>query len=87
MDEKWNFLMIAGDDGAEAQVRFHLESRGSGAIAELQVTMAGDEIPVDDAPIDYEAPEWKAKKLMAAAGIDEAGFEALKSDLRGRHPG
>ncbi len=84
MADRWNYLMIAGDGGAEAQVRIKLEDLGSGATATVQLAVDGSEVPVDDAPVDYEAPEWKAKKILAGGGIDDARFEAIKRDVRSR---
>lgn len=84
MDEKWNIIMIAGPDGSEAQARFRLQDRDSGATAEIQITVAGELVDLDDAEVDYEAPEWKAKKIFAAHGIDEAKFEGIKDEVRGR---
>jgi hypothetical protein len=84
MAERWNFLMIAGPDGAEAQVRFKVEDVGSGTTAAGQYAVDGSEVPVDEADVDYEAPEWKAKKIMAAGGVDEARFEALKREVKAR---
>lgn len=84
MSDRWSFLMIAGADGAEAQVRVRVEDVGSGASATAQFEVGGAEVDLDEAPVDYEAPEWKAKKIMSAAGVDDARFEALKRDVRGR---
>lgn len=84
MAERWNYLMIAGDGGAESQVRMKVEDLGSGASATVQMGIDGVEVPLDESPVDYEAPEWKAKKIMAASGIDEARFEGLKRDVRSR---
>lgn len=82
--DRWWFHMIAGPDGSEAQVRMVLR-RGDdeSAFPRLQLALDGTEVPVDDAPVDYEAPEWKARQLFeAGGGGDEAAWEALKDRLR-----
>lgn len=82
MAERWNFLMIAGPDGAEAEVRFKVEDVDTGKLATAQFAVDGSERPVDDSAVDYEAPEWKAKKIMAASGVSEADFEGLKRGVK-----
>ena len=78
--ERWWFHMIAGPDGGEAAVRMVLRTGDDeAAFPTLQVGLDGTEVPVDDAPVDYEAPEWKAKQLFAPG--DDA-WEALKERLR-----
>lgn len=84
MAERWNFLMIAGEDGVEAQVRFKVEDLSSGASVVVQFDADGTEVALDEAPVDYEAPEWKAKKVMAEKGVDQSRFEALKREVKGR---
>lgn len=82
--ERWWFHMVAGPDGKEAQVRLILRTGDDeSSFPTLQVDLDGTEVPVDDAPVDYEAPEWKAKQLFAAGGGggDDA-WEALKDRLR-----
>jgi hypothetical protein len=39
-------------------------------------------VPLDDAPVDYEAPEWKASQLFTAGGGTQDQWEALKDRLR-----
>lgn len=78
--ERWWFQIVAGPDGSEAQIRLVLRTgEDEAAFPRLQVTVEGAEVPVDDAPIDYEAPEWKAKQLFQPG--DDA-WEALKDRLR-----
>jgi hypothetical protein len=48
----------------------------------LQVTVDGNEVPVDDQPRDYEAPEWKAKEIMGQGGCSESRWEEIKDKLR-----
>lgn len=82
--ERWWFHMIAGPDGSEAQIRIVLRSGDDeSAYPTVQVAVDGTEVPTDDAPIDYEAPEWKAKQIFAAGGGggDDA-WESLKDRLR-----
>jgi len=81
--ERWTFNMIAGPDGREAQVRMILRAGDDpSAYPVLQVGLDGDEVDLDDAPVDYEAPEWKAKQLFAAGGGGEDRWEDLKDQLR-----
>ena len=47
-------------------------------------TAHGTEVPVDDAPVDYEAPEWKAVQLLGARGVPASHWEDLKDQLRAR---
>lgn len=84
MADRWNFLMIAGEGGAESHVRFKVQDVASGASAEVQFEVSGTEVPLGDEPVDYEAPEWKAKKVMAESGCSEQAFDALKRDVRTR---
>lgn len=80
--ERWWFHMIAGPDGREAQIRLVLRTGDDeSAFPTLQVALDGSEVPVDAAPVDYEAPEWKAKQLF---GGSDADWEALKDRLRAR---
>ncbi|MCU0269033.1 MAG: hypothetical protein MUF83_10325 [Acidimicrobiales bacterium] len=83
--ERWWFHMIAGPDGSEQQVRLILRvGEDPSAFPTLQVRLDGTEVPVDDASVDYEAPEWKALQLYTAgsgAGADQR-WEALKDRLR-----
>ena len=81
--ERWTFNMIAGADGREAQVRMILRvGDDPAAYPTLQVGLDGVEVELDDAPVDYEAPEWKARQLFDAAGGDEERWEDLKDQLR-----
>lgn len=85
--ERWWFHMIAGPDGREQQVRLVLRVGDDPAqFPTLQVRLDGTEVPVDDAPVDYEAPEWKALQLYTAGSGEgaEARWEALKDRLRAR---
>lgn len=78
--ERWWFHMVAGPDGSEAQIRLILRlGDDPSAFPTIQVTVDGTEVPVDDAPVDYEAPEWKAKQLFTPG--DDA-WEALKDRVR-----
>jgi hypothetical protein len=83
--ERWTFHMIAGPDGQEAQVRMILRAGDEPSrYPRLQVGLDGLEVPVDDAPVDYEAPEWKAIQLFVAGGGTESRWEDLKDVLRAR---
>lgn len=82
--DRWWFHMIAGPDGSEAQVRVVLR-RGDdeSAFPALQVGLDGEEVPVDDSPVDYEAPEWKVAQLLeAGGGGGQATIDALKERLQ-----
>lgn len=82
--DRWWFHMIAGPDGSEAQVRVVLR-RGDdeGAFPALQVAVDGTEVPLDDAPVDYEAPEWKVAQILeAAGGGGQAALDTLKERLQ-----
>jgi len=81
--ERWTFNMIAGDDGKEKQIRMILRS-GDDATAypTLQVGVDGVEVPVDDAAVDYEAPEWKALRIFSAGGGSADLWDDLKDKLR-----
>jgi hypothetical protein len=83
--ERWTFHMIAGEDGAERQVRMTLRSGDDPAThPRLQVGLDGTEVALDGAPVDYEAPEWKAVQLFTAAGSSPDRWEELKDKLRAR---
>jgi hypothetical protein len=83
--ERWTFHMIAGPDGREAQVRMFLRAGDDpGRYPRLQVRLDGVEVPLDNAPVDYEAPEWKAVQLFTAAGANSDRWEQLKDILRAR---
>lgn len=81
--ERWTFHMIAGPDGSEAQVRMILRAGDDpAAYPTLQVSLDGLEVPVDDAAVDYEAPEWKAVQLFTAGGGTQGQWDHLKDQLR-----
>jgi hypothetical protein len=81
--ERWTFHMIAGPDGREAQVRMFLRvGDDPEAYPRLQARLDGVEVPVDGAPVDYEAPEWKVVQLFAAAGAPGGRWDELKDALR-----
>ena len=82
--ERWWFHMIAGPDGAEAEIRLILrDGEDETTFPTLQIRVDGTEVPVNDAPVDYEAPEWKAKQLLAAGGGGgDERWEELKDRLR-----
>lgn len=81
--ERWTFNMIAGEDGREKQVVMILRAGDDpAAYPRLQVGVDGVEVPLDDAAVDYEAPEWKAKQLFAAGGGSDQLWEDLKDRLR-----
>jgi hypothetical protein len=78
--ERWWFHMIAGADGTEQQVRIVLRSGDDeAAFPTAQVMVDGTEVAPDDSPVDYEAPEWKAKQIVADG---EQVVEAVKERLR-----
>jgi 2-polyprenyl-6-methoxyphenol hydroxylase-like FAD-dependent oxidoreductase len=81
--ERWTFHMIAGADGAESQVRITLRAGSDpSTYPRLQVGLNGVEVALDAAPVDYEAPEWKALQLFTAAGSSADRWEELKGKLR-----
>ena len=81
--ERWTFHMIAGPDGREHQIRLTLRAGDDPeAYPRLQVGVDGVEVPVDDAAVDYEAPEWKATQLFIAGGGTQHGWDELKDRLR-----
>ena len=81
--ERWTFHMIAGPDGREAQVRMFLRAGDDpDSYPRLQVRLDGTEVPLDGAPVDYEAPEWKAQQLFTAAGGSAQRWDELKDRLR-----
>jgi hypothetical protein len=83
--ERWTFHMIAGPDGREAQVRLILRAgEDPERYPRLQVRLDGAEVPLDDAAVDYEAPEWKAIQLFTAAGGTNQRWDQLKDSLRAR---
>lgn len=81
--ERWTFNMIAGADGKESQIRMILRAGDdAAAYPTLQVGVDGVEVPVDDAPVDYEAPEWKAVQIFSAGGGSADLWDDLKDKLR-----
>ena len=86
--ERWTFLVIADEAGEPAQLRVLLRAGADeSAWPRAQVALDGTEVPVDDAPKDYEAPEWKALQLFTSGGGTEAAWEALKDRLRAQAAG
>jgi hypothetical protein len=85
--ERWTFLVLADDDGTPKQIRMFLRAgNDESAWPSLQVGMDGVEVPVDETPKDYEAPEWKALELFTGGGGTPEGWEILKERLRDRAP-
>jgi hypothetical protein len=81
--ERWTFDMIAGEDGHEKQVRVVLRAGDDPArYPRAQIGMDGVEVRVDDAEVDYEAPEWKAVQLFTAGGGSQQLWDDLKERLR-----
>ena len=81
--ERWTFHMIAGPDGREQQVRITLRAGADpAAYPRLQARLDGVEVPLDGAPVDYEAPEWKVQQLVTQAGGTPEAWEVLKDRLR-----
>ena len=81
--ERWTFNMIAGEDGKEKQVRMILRAGDDPEkYPMLQVGLDGIEVPLDQAEVDYEAPEWKATQLFSAGGGNQDLWESLKDRLR-----
>lgn len=83
--ERWTFLVLAGADGAPSGMRITLRAGDDeSAWPVLQVTVDGNEVPVDDQPRDYEAPEWKAEQILEAGGAAKSRFGELKDKLRSK---
>jgi len=83
--ERWTFLVLAGPEGGASGLRITLRAGDDEAAwPQLQVTVDGTEVPVDDQPRDFEAPEWKAKEIMGKGGCTEVRWEALKEKLRAK---
>lgn len=81
--ERWTFLILAAPDGSARQIRMLLRSSDDPNVwPTLQVGVDGAEVPVDDVPKDYEAPEWKALQIFTAGGGTEDRWESLKQRLR-----
>jgi hypothetical protein len=78
--EKWTFLVMAADDGSPDGLRIIFRNGADEAAwPRLQVAADGREVPLDDRPHDYEAPEWKAQQLF---GGSSGQWDALKERLR-----
>jgi len=78
--ERWSFLVLAGEDGSAIGFRVVLRAGDDESKwPRAQCDLAGTEVPVDDSPHDYEAPEWKAQQIFNGG---EARWEALKEKLR-----
>jgi hypothetical protein len=85
VNERWTYTVIADEPGGTPiELRVSLEDRDADRRATIQVTVAGAQVDVDDKPRDYEAPEWKAKELLAQGGVTETDVyvTALKDHLR-----
>lgn len=83
--ERWTFLVIADAAGTADQIRMVLRAGDDPSSHPVcQVRLDGTEVPVDDAPKDFEAPEWRALELFRGGGGSEARWEELKDDLRSR---
>lgn len=81
--ERWTFLVIADAAGQADQIRMVLRSGDDpSAYPVCQVRLDGTEVPVDDAPKDFEAPEWRALELFRGGGGSEDRWEELKEQLR-----
>jgi hypothetical protein len=80
--ERWTFLILAGDGGKPKGIRMILRAGDEAKWPKLQVKIDGTEVPVDDEPQDYEAPEWKAQQLFEAGGGTASRWEDLKEKLR-----
>lgn len=81
--ERWRFHIIAAPDGSPAGVRMYLRAGDDEAAwPRLQIKVDGSEVPLDDQPVDYEAPEWKAIQIIKEGGSSEARWEELKDKLR-----
>ena len=85
--ERWTFLILADADGAADGIRMILRAGDDEAgWPRLQILLDGTEVPLDDRPHDYEAPEWKATQIVDAAGMPAGRWEQLKGTLRDRAP-
>lgn len=87
--ERWTFLILADAPGGTPDgIRMILRAgEDETRWPRLQVLLDGTEVPVDDRPHDYEAPEWKAQQLASAGGMPDRRWEALKDVLRDRAAG
>lgn len=82
--ERWSFLVLAGEDGSATGFRIVLRAGDDeSGWPKTQCGLDGAEVPVDDSPHDYEAPEWKAQQIFQGG---EARWEALKDKLRAQVP-
>lgn len=78
--ERWSFLILAAGDGSPKGIRMVCRAGDDESKwPRLQVGLDGAEVPVDDEPHDYEAPEWKAQQIFQGG---DARWEALKDQLR-----
>jgi hypothetical protein len=85
MNERWTYTVLADQPGGTPiELRISLEDRDADKRATIQVGVAGAQVDVDDKPRDYEAPEWKAKEILAEGGVvdTETYLDALKEHLR-----
>lgn len=81
--ERWTFLILADPAGQPSQIRVFLRAGDDESRWPVtQITVDGTEVPVDQTPKDYEAPEWKALEILRAHGVTEEGWKALKGRLR-----
>lgn len=85
--ERWTYLVIAGPDEEPAQLRVLLRTgEDEAGWPAVQLGLDGAEVPVDQAPRDYEAPEWQAVQLLDShtQGGGAARLSQVKEDLRMR---
>jgi len=85
LNERWTYTVIADEPGGTPiELRVSLEDRDADRRATIQVTVSGAQVDVDDKPRDYEAPEWKAKEILGAGGVEQTDvyLNALKDHLR-----
>lgn len=69
MNERLTYTVISDHPGGTpVELRVTMEDRDTQRRATIQVTVAGDQVDVDDKPRDYEAPEWKAKQILTEGG-------------------
>ncbi len=85
--ERWTYLVIAGPDEEPAQLRIMLRAGDDeSAWPAAQLGLNGTEVPVDEAPRDYEAPEWQAIQLLDShmGGGGSSRLDQVKEGLRTR---
>jgi hypothetical protein len=85
MNERWTYTVIADPPGSDPiELRVTLEDRDAAKRATVQITVAGVQVDVDDRARDYEAPEWKAREILTAGGVQgiDTYLDALKDHLR-----